>query len=223
MRSRNWTGLKLLGVALLAVGISYIGLVPADGQNPFPAGAASWGVPVPLTSSLPTTGNFDGSARVALDTHRQWTWNATATAWQPSAQLSDAFGGSHVPFALPELLALSTSGVTTTGTHNLLPAGSILESVDCVVKVTITGSGVTGWEVGDGTTVDRFISTVSALTAGTSARGWNIRQPAYATTNAKGPIQPTLAQVVVTAVGGTPTAGQIHCSSYGVLVTPPTS
>jgi|SRR5579862_304222 len=191
--------------------------------NPFPAGDPHWSYPVANKAALPAAAVWGaGETHVDLSSSVAYTW--TGLAWQLSYASVGIHGESSVPFRLWENLTLSTSGVTTAGIKNLLPASSILDHVDCVVTTTVTGSGVTALQVGDGTTVDRFISSGAlALTAGSHAVGWNIRRPSYATTDAKGPTQATLAQVVVTAVGGTPTAGAVSCSSFGSTVTPPVS
>jgi hypothetical protein len=197
--------------------------LPSPAQNPFPAGDPHWSYPVASSANLPAAAVWGvGEAHIDLSTGTVYSW--TGAAWQKSYTRAGLHGESAAPFLLWEHLVLSTSGVTTTGAGNLLPASSLIDHVDCVVTVTVTGSGVTGLQVGDGTTVDRFLSAGAlALTAGSKAVGWNVRRPAYATTDAKGPTQAALAQVVVTAVGGTPTAGAVSCSSFGSTITAPAS
>jgi|ERR1700724_37879 len=196
----------------------------AQVNYPLLTGDPHWRGPVSNSAALPATRNSNGDIIETLDTHFLWIWDSTASAWSTSSVRRGNHGESSVPFLLWENISLSTSGVTSTGTHNLLPASSLIDHVDCVVTTTVTGSGVTGLQVGDGSTVDRFLSAGAlALTAGSKAIGWNVRRPAYATTDAKGPTQAALAQVVVTAVGGTPTAGAVSCSSFGSTITAPAS
>lgn len=211
--------------ALCMLAASFGPRAAAQVNYPLLTGDPHWRGPVANSAALPTTRNSNGDIIETLDTHLLWIWDSTAAAWSTSSVRRGTHGESVTPFPpLWEHLVLSTSGVTTTGVGNLLPASSLIDHIDCVVTVTVTGSGVTGLQVGDGTTVDRFLSAGAlALTAGSKAVGWNIRRPAYATTDAKGPTQATLAQVVVTAVGGTPTAGAVSCSSFGSTITPPAS
>jgi hypothetical protein len=232
---RNRIALLTLPALLLALAVTAFLAqrpAPAFAQGslyPLQVGDVHWRAPVAGQSALPsganaavTGGNALADVRVSQDFFDLFVW--TGTAWKKSYARSGVHGESSTPFLLWEHLTLSTSGVTTTGAGNLLPANSLIDHVDCVTTVTVTGSGVTGLQIGDGTTVDRFASAGAlGLTAGSKAVGWNVRRPAYATTDAKGPTQAALAQVVVTAVGGTPTAGAVSCSSFGSTVTPPAS
>jgi hypothetical protein len=213
----------LAAVALTLAAVLLVTSPQVNAQNPFPSGDPHWSYPVASSASLPATAVWGvGEVHDDQSTGTVYTW--TGTAWQKSYTRAGLHGESAAPFLLWEHLVLSTSGVTTTGAGNLLPASSLIDHVDCVVTATVSGSGVTGLQVGDGTTVDRFLSAGAlALTVGSKAIGWNIRRPAYATTDAKGPTQATLAQVAVTAVGGTPTAGAVSCSSFGSTITAPAS
>jgi hypothetical protein len=133
--------------------------------------------------------------------------------------LLTANGAQLVPFVNSELITLSTSGTTTNSVANLLPANSIIFAVPCRVTTTITTA--TDWSVGDSTTAARFNVAVSTLTAGTTSAGLSAMFGVVSTT-ATGPTQAAATTLRITTTG-TPGAGAIRCSVFGVTVVPPTS
>lgn len=119
-----------------------------------------------------------------------------------------------------ELLTLSTVGLTTDTTANLLPANAIILAVDCRITTTITTT--TNWAVGDGTTSARFSSANATLTAGTVSVGLNHMQGSVAT-DAAGPVQTTAAKVRITCTGSNPGAGVIRITVHYLLLGAATS
>lgn len=85
-----------------------------------PSGAVEWKSPVATEAALPTVGNTDGDARVALDTDKIYVWDATTSKWIDSKLTTAAFG------ATPNADGLTVSSVTvgdiTRATINLEPA-----------------------------------------------------------------------------------------------------
>lgn len=115
-----------------------------------------------------------------------------------------------------ELLTLSTSGTTTDTTGNLLPANSIIDSVDARVTTTITTA--TSWQLGDASTAGRFSAVNAVMTSGSTQVG-DVQADQ---TGASGPRQVSAAKVRVTTVG-TPGAGVIRITVHYHSFTPPTS
>lgn len=118
--------------------------------------------------------------------------------------------------AASELLTLSTSGTTTDTAANLLPANSIILSVDCRVTTTITTA--TNWSVGDATTAARFSAANSTLTSGTTSVG--ITQ--HGATGAASSLQTAASKVRITTTG-TPGAGAIRITVHYISFGAPTS
>jgi hypothetical protein len=142
--------------------------------------------------------------------------NASSLTFESSNNATQVVGQSS------ELLTLNTGGTTTDTTGNLLPAGAIIDAV--VVRVTTTisgGSTPTTWEAGDATTAARFISTGTALTAGSTAVGLNQMQGGVST-NAAGPVQSTAAKVRIT-LDQTPGQGAVRITVFWRQFTAPTS
>lgn len=108
------------------------------------------------------------------------------------------------------------SGSTTTVGSNLLPAGCLVLGVTAVLTTAITGSGVTGFTLGDGTTANLF-GTATAVAQGTFtdftkyATAWTPKS--YAANG----------NVVATATGGSFTGGAIRVTTWYMLPTAPTS
>lgn len=117
-----------------------------------------------------------------------------------------------------ESITLSTGGTTTDSTNDL-PAGSLIMPVGC--RVTTGISTATAWSVGDPTTAARFLSTGSALTAGTTAVGLNHWKGAVAS-DAAGPTQSSTAKLRITTTG-TPTGGVVECTVFYSTFAAPTS
>lgn len=118
--------------------------------------------------------------------------------------------------SVAELLVLSTGGLTTDTTANLLPADSIIEAV--TARVTTTIATATTWAVGDPTTPTRFSAANATLVAGTTSVGTTQVDQ----TGAPGPRQVAAAKVRITTVG-IPSAGAIRLTSYYRTFVAPTS
>jgi hypothetical protein len=112
-----------------------------------------------------------------------------------------------------ELITLSTSGTTTDSTWKILPANSEILSIAYKVETAVTGSGVSGFQIGDGSTAARFCGTQSVLTAGATGVGLAHRQGSIST-DATGPVQATAANLRITAVGGTPDGGVVRVAVF---------
>ena len=119
-----------------------------------------------------------------------------------------------------ELLTLSTAGLTTDTTANLLPAGAIILAVTARITTTITTT--TDWKLGDATVADRFTIANATKTSGTTTIGLN-QWIATRTTAGMGPDQAAAAKVRVTCTGSNPGAGAIRITVWYVQLTAPTS
>jgi len=86
------------------------------------AGAVEWKSPVATESALPTVGNTDGDARVALDTDKIYVWDATTSKWIDSKLTAAALGST--PNADGITISSVTVGDITRSTINLEPADS---------------------------------------------------------------------------------------------------
>lgn len=129
-------------------------------------------------------------------------------------------GAQWVHGQASELLTLSTSGLTTDTTANLLPVGSIIEAVSCYITEAITVT--TNWAVGDPTTAARFSAANATKTAGTSSPGIDHWSGAV-TTLAAGPSQAAAAKVRITCTGSNPGAGAIRIVVFYRQLVAPTS
>lgn len=116
-----------------------------------------------------------------------------------------------------ELLTLSTVGLTTDTTANLLPANSIILAVDTRVTTTITTT--TNWAVGDATTAARFSAANGTLTSGTNQVG--ISQ--HGGSGAASDLQTAAAKVRITCTGSNPGAGSVRITVHYIQFTAPTS
>jgi hypothetical protein len=146
-------------------------------------------------------GGYSCSSFVPAATLENWTFiNSAAVA-----------GGSVLQSGLmTEEITLSTGGATTLSTGYLLPATSIIDFVSYYVTVSITGSGVTGFEIGDTATATRFTaSAITGLTGGTAGVAQDHLSLAHLAMS-----QVAADKIKITAVGGTPTAGKIRVLVY---------
>lgn len=109
-----------------------------------------------------------------------------------------------------ELLADVSAGAVTT---DFLPAGCILLGLATRVTTLITGSGVTAYQVGDGSDPDRWGQS-AAVAAGTTT--------GIADWTATGIVLTAATEVTITAVGGTFTAGAVRVVAYYIDLTVPT-
>jgi hypothetical protein len=121
-----------------------------------------------------------------------------------------------------EVLVLSTSGLTTDTTANLLPGNALILAVDYVLTAAITGASVTGFHIGDATTANRFVNNDTVLTILHGGVGILCWAGAVSTTPA-GPSQAAAAKVRVTAIGANPTAGTIRLEVVYLTFSAPTA
>ena len=95
-----------------------------------------------------------------------------------------------------ELLTLNTGGTTTDTSANLLPAGAIIDCVAIYITQTISGGSTpTTIAIGDSGTSNRFISTGTPLTAGSSAVGLNQIDAGTSSQAAAAKVRVTLDQI----------------------------
>lgn len=131
--------------------------------------------------------------------------------------LYDAQGGYWRRGYLQEEITLSTVGLTTDSTANLLPANSLIEAVTARVTVTITTT--TDWKLGDATIAGRFTAATATLTAGTTSVGL----VHIDLTGTSGPRQTAAAKVRVTCTGANPGAGKIRVTVFFRTFVAPTA
>lgn len=134
---------------------------------------------------------------------------------------SGGSGSSWQEGVSTEILTLSTGGLTTDTTANLLPSNS--EIMGVVVRIQTTITTTTNWAVGDATTSDHFCSPNATLTSGTTAVCLNHRDAGYATTSAKGAVNTSAQKVRITCTGANPGAGSIKIFVYWRQWIPPAS
>ena len=136
--------------------------------------------------------------------------------------MQDANAALWTQGQISEEITLSLSGTTTDSSTNLLPAGAIILAVTAYVTQTISGGSTpTTWEAGDATTAARFISTGTALTAGSNVVGLN-QMKGGVSTDATGPTQATAAHLRVT-LDQIPGQGKIRFTVFYSQFQPPTS
>ena len=96
-----------------------------------------------------------------------YAWSGSAFAVVSSTFTAGANGQGFAAFHNTELMTLSTGGLTTDSSANLLPANSLIMMVTGYVQTTITTT--TSWGLGDSSTANRFTATSTGLTAGSIA------------------------------------------------------
>ena len=117
-------------------------------------------------------------------------------------------GGARTVKVSDRTLTLSTVGATT-DLADTIPTNSEIEFVSYYVTTTISGGGVTSWQLGDGTDPDRFIASTTDLTLGDADVSMIFRQPDVAAAN--GPLNVTGSPMTLTVTcDATPTAGAIR-------------
>lgn len=119
-----------------------------------------------------------------------------------------------------ESITLSTSGLTTDSTADLLPANSIILAVTARVTTAITTT--TDWALGDAMTSNRFSAPNTTLAAGTTVVGVRHQQGSV-TTDATGPVQTSAGKLRITCTGPNPGAGAVRVTVTYLELTPPTS
>jgi hypothetical protein len=161
-----------------------------------------------------------GTGAQTLIDLESWTGGTSADPTQNEACLKGTHGEQWCRGSMTELLTLSTVGLTTDTTNNLLPVDSIIESVTARITTTITTT--TNWAVGDTTTAARFCSANATLTAGTTSVCLNHYKGAVST-DAAGPTQSAAAKVRITCTGANPGAGVIRITVFYRRFVAPTS
>lgn len=157
----------------------------------------------------------------ALDNLDAQLLNVVAPLASPVFTSSKALAGAHgeqwVSGQATESITLSTSGLTTDSSANLLPANSIIEAV--VARVTTAITVTTNWAVGDGTVSNRFAAANATLAAGTTEVGLkHVDQ-----TGTSGPIQSAAAKLRITCTGSNPGAGVVRVTVFYRQFVAPTS
>jgi hypothetical protein len=110
-----------------------------------------------------------------------------------------------------EEITLSTSGLTTDSSANLLSANSIILGVTARITQTITTA--TNWALGDSAQAARFTTANATKTSGTTSIGLNHLDPIVATADL-GPVQTSAAPLRVTCTGSNPGAGKIRVTVF---------
>lgn len=134
---------------------------------------------------------------------------------QEFRQIAD---GTLGPWAASYVRVASAAGPTLT-LANAIPAGSALLGVACLVQVTFgNSSGLTSFNIGDGTTANLFGNHI-ARTAGTTTGFAN-----HLSTFTPAKLYVAATNVVLTAVGGNfDTAGALAALVYYATLTAPLS
>lgn len=132
--------------------------------------------------------------------------------------LTTTNGASFLPYADSELITLSTVGLTTDSTANLLHANSIIDAVVCHQVVAITTS--TAWGISDTVTANRFSAATVIATADIVGLAHMF---GVVSTTAAGPTQAAAAKLRITATVANPGAGQVRCTVFGRQATVPAS
>lgn len=155
-----------------------------------------------------------GGPLIAVTTTQAGT--ASYTAWTLTGP-----NGSAITYGYnTELVTLATGAAVTDTTGNLLPANSVIDSVDGIVTTLITTA--VSWGLGDPTTAARFTATnAGAVTLGTRLTGLAHWQGGIST-DAAGPVQTSAAKVRIT-VNANPGAGACRVVVFYHQVTAPTS
>lgn len=206
--------------------------------------------PDPARYPLGTLGRFGATIyEVRANASGVHTWNALPIAptnyWTTDSPQTIATGAAKT---LADLLTLN-AGLRIAGTHgaqwtalasadeeltvtgvanidtaaSLIPASSLVLFVGWQITQTISGGGVTGFQLGDAVTPSaaRF-ATSATLTAGSGGTGMDQWKGGVAT-DATGPLLYAASKVRVTLTGGVPTAGKIRVIVFSASATAPTS
>jgi hypothetical protein len=111
------------------------------------------------------------------------------------------------------LIDFSVSGTAT----GLIPIGSLPASITTRVLTTISGGGATGYEVGDTSDADRW-GSIAALTAGTTSTPADFTDNTLSFNNSA-----SAEDVILTGIGGAPTAGTVRVLLAYMSFAAPTS
>jgi hypothetical protein len=120
------------------------------------------------------------------------------------------YGGYTQLGTASEEITLSTISVTTDSTTDLLPINSEILAVTYRVTETITTSA--NYDIGDPTTVHRFVIASTGLVAGSTGVGLLHRQGSIST-DATGPVQTAAAKIRITT-NANAGAGKIRVQIY---------
>ena len=166
---------------------------------------------------------IDGSAAFIQDERGRKLYFPSPVTEPEGANEESVLGasGESMTFGvLSEELTLSTGGLTSDSTANLLPAAS--EILGVVARVTEAITVTTNWAVGDPTSAARFSAANATKTLGTTSVGVDHRQPTVASA-ALGPCQTAAAKVRITCTGSNPGAGKVRVSVFYRAYVAPTS
>lgn len=192
-------GFHLLGSIASSEILDLIGNIQGDMLY---RGATVWGALAPgLAGRYLTTGGAAANP----------AWSNLMGETGTTITMQPVSGGTLNIKSATALLSNVSSGATAT---NLIPDGAVLMGLSTRVTGTITGSGVTGYTVGDGSDVDRWGAITGTAIATTSSNAdWTTTVNTVITTTS----------VVITATGGVFTAGAIRIVAWYFDCTPPTS
>jgi hypothetical protein len=154
-----------------------------------------------------TTGVFEGATGTAAPLIYSVALGSS------SITLTSAFGATqNTTFAEAEV-DFSVSGTAT----GLIPAGALPLGVTTRVLTTISGGGATGYEIGDGSDVNRW-GSIASTSIGTTSDAEDFTDNTLSFNNSA-----SAADVVLTGIGGTPTAGTVRVSLAYTILGAPTS
>lgn len=129
--------------------------------------------------------------------------------------------GAKAQFVWKDELLDVAGAATKDTTLGHLATNSLILAVMARVVTTVSGGGVTNYQTGDGTTVDRFYGASANLTAGSALWGYYHWRGNVAS-EAAGPTQLSTGNVRLT-FDNAPTAGQIRVASLCLAFTTATS
>jgi hypothetical protein len=110
---------------------------------------------------------------------------------------------------------LTADGSPSKTTSGLIPDGAILLAVTTRISTTLSGGGVTGYNVGDGTDADMYGVEASTAAGGTTDNSdW--------TADGSG-VKLAAGEVTITWTGGSATAGVVRVTAHYMTVGAPTS
>lgn len=117
-------------------------------------------------------------------------------------------------------VTLSTSATTTTLCTSCIPQNALVMGVVARVTTAITGT-CSGWELGDGTTANRFTASNTTLTAGTTS-ALDLQTTSGVASTTTGFLNITSAKSIInTCATGDPSAGAIHVHAFGYILATP--
>lgn len=170
---------------------------------------SAFGVLDEITSNLSDTGTLDAAYVDNLA--------ATVSALLPSTSVFQSPRKATMKLVInEEVVKLNTVATTTTTAGLLLPANSLILAVTFQPISAISGFA-SYFEVGDGTTANRFSAAVLPTTSAVCLSHFQ----GSVATDAAGPVQgASAAAVVLTAVGGLPAAGTVAVTVFAMSFVP---